>query len=206
MRRNGQTQTEKLCWATSLLKRRLFPTPTKPCTDIHHFSVGLLYNTSVMIGVKARTGCAARSGILFPPARDACACVPTTLAERVFTRCGPPPSTLPTSVGPPSLPFSLSSCSPWPWLAAALVLIRAAHPFLTSRQLTRFQRGGGGGVTLFLHIPLMCLLTFPPCPRDALLSPMCCLIVGPRRSRVIRHCHKGSFCRRTLWPLLSFPC
>lgn len=112
---------------------------------------------------------------------------------------------------PLSLPFSLSSCSPWPWLAAALVLIRAAHPFLTSRQLTRFQRGvggggGGGWVTLFLHIPLMCLLTFPPCPQDALLSPMCCLIVGPRRSRVIRHCHKGSLCRCTLWPLLSFPC
>lgn len=30
-------------------------------------------------------------------------------------------------------------------------------------------------------------------PQDALLSPMCCLIVGPRRSCVIRHCHKGVF-------------
>lgn len=53
---NGKTVLNHLA-----VKRHLFPTPTNSCTNIHQFSVGLLYNTSAMIGVKARTGCAALS-------------------------------------------------------------------------------------------------------------------------------------------------
>ena len=87
----------------------------------------------------------------------------------VSRACVPPPSWSVSSPGVVLLPLhSAPPPSPLPLILFPLTLIccdldadngRTAPPFLTSRQLTHFQRG----ITLFPHISLMALQPFPLC-------------------------------------------
>lgn len=71
-----------------------------PAFQLEHTLVWFLPTvfTSVRTHVKARTGCAALPKLFRFGVRS------TILLKCAFTRCGPPPSTLPRLLGPSSLP------------------------------------------------------------------------------------------------------